>query len=807
MKKIIIILFALFTQIVFVFNLYSFNPSVEYRVLNINFNGVCSNSKSIIAYGDYTNILVSQDKGESWVQKSIFSNIKSNFNKIIVSNDVFYGLIDSIYIIKSIDGMKWTVYRSPTPGMVVDISVDSNNIYLLPSERNKIYVLNREIKLVDSIEVSIGITEIFSYKDNTYIGTVFGRFYVYNSKAGSNLQMYDLTSLGRNIFDFQSDGDNIYFRVDSSLFVLNNLNQNVSLVLKNAPYIFRVRNGEVYSVNFMLNSLYGLIYKWISFEKYDKDNGSFVRLNNDRVDRFIEDLNSFLPYRAFFAFIDDERIVLVSSNKTILLSENGGKNWKLKSYLISSLNIDGCYVFKNYLWIPVNKTLFRSSDFGATWLPQKADSLFIVSRFPIITLRYLFFDTNGKGIIVNWMEYIYSDTTRNFEILYSEDFGENYRVKPDKKIPYYFQRWDRAYSQILRFKDKYVFKHIFQFNIFNKKYGAYSVLDFYDTTFNYLGPRVFNDTVIYSIFFLDNKDTLYALFTWLDTTISYKEQIVQWWISYSVDGQNWQKLFDAFISKYHPSIYLTPKGPLVFFSGRLDSTKYLVSIDLYDVRKQKGIRLLEKNISIDEFDFKNKSVYKFFYPLQDKLLYCDYLDSIVYVYDLSKDTPSTWERTNIFDVLFNSIGFYSTIWFPLQYYLLNPNDSFFFFRFDPNALLLRADFTSDTSISFVNDWDYDGQDFIDRVFIKTLPPFPQPANSFVKAKIYIEGFREISPDYFEIYDMQGNKVTNQTRINVEKLTPFLFEAFFDVTALPNGIYFVRYSSLDEGFSFLLMVNR
>lgn len=134
----------------------------------MNLTGVCSNSKAVVAYADeFTNILISTDKGETWNQKMIL-NIFHNINLLKVYNDTFYGIADSSIIVQSYDGLNWSKYYPSIGVKFVDISVDTNFIYLLSAERNKLFKLDKDIQLFDSLQISSYITEIFSYENHTF---------------------------------------------------------------------------------------------------------------------------------------------------------------------------------------------------------------------------------------------------------------------------------------------------------------------------------------------------------------------------------------------------------------------------------------------------------------------------------------------------------------------------------------------------------------------------------------------------------------------------------------------------------------
>ncbi|MEM2146486.1 MAG: hypothetical protein QW279_14075, partial [Candidatus Jordarchaeaceae archaeon] len=734
MKKVIFnFVVLLLFQCCFASILYSYAPKVDFQVLDMNYKGVCSNSKAVVAYdNDFTNITVSTDKGEIWIQKTLLS-IFNTLTKLKVCNDIFYGIADSSIVVISSDGLNWSSYYSPVSNKFVDISADSNYIYLLSSERNKLFILDKNIRLVDSFKTSFYITEIFSFKNKTYLGTKNGKVIILASGLGSESQIVDLNGFEISISNFFSDGGRIYFLGSGTLYSLDSSNSNTEIVLANVPENFTVKDGEIYSLRNETIYLYGKLAKWVGFYQYNKNLNEFIKLNNDNPDRFIEPFESFLPSSKLnFTFIDEDNIILVAENKTILISNNRGKKWRLRSFLVPGSGTVEPFVLKNYMWKTFGRMILRSTDYGITWLPQKADSLFIISLSSNNGIKYVFFDTSGKGFIVNNLEFYYQDSSRNFEILYSNDFGENYKRGQNKRLMWLGIGSNRQ-SEMVKFKEQYILKRVNWSNLSDNR-PPFSHLEFFDTNFTNTGFRLFNDTVLYKIFFLNNPDTLYGYFlkgTFSDT-VSYYLKDIKTWIGFTTDGLKWEKLFDTDINEFYYTVNTTPKGLVGFRERNYDSTLDVVKIFHVDIKKRTTTFLLDKTVTSEMRDFYNQGLVFMYAVLNDKVFYSDFLDSIIYVCDLSSTNFPNWERTQIFDPLLNYFGY------GVLYYFFSPLDSvFYFFYATPRKVysyLFKVN-VQDTSISNVEN----NGTTLEKLFVQTLPPFPQPASSFVKAKIYIEG--------------------------------------------------------------------
>ncbi|MFN3306325.1 MAG: hypothetical protein ACK42Z_03955 [Candidatus Kapaibacteriota bacterium] len=787
----------LYFYLIFSPNLRCLCSKVDYQILNIDLFGICNNSEVIILYGEYGNILISNDWGKNWEQKTIKS-LSNYINKIIAFDDKFWGLLDSTVIIKSDNGKRWEEIQLPINNKTVDVSIDSSFIYLLSSERKEIFILTHNYYPFDSIELENEITEFVPVKGYLIIGTNVGKLYIYDTEKRAMANLFDLSSTGNNIHNFNVDGGKIFFLVNNSLYSLYEPFSPPEFIANTPSSNYTVKDGEIYMLNVLITLVYNkMISNWVGFYKYDKMTREFVKVNNDNLNRFIDSsmFNIFLRAgKLNFKFVNDNVIIVVSNNKTILISGDKGVTWELVSFLDWPLY--NFAVMNNYIWGTKQRSIFRSKDYGVTWLPQKADSIFVRSLAAIDYPTFLFFDSSGKGFAVNTLRFYYPETMKNFEILYSSDFGENYRSGSNK----YLKPLNSVYKEfidIIKYQDKFVLKKFNVNNLFNPGKPLTSVNIFLDSNFSEnsaISALLYFDTIISKIFLLSD-DKLYGYFwkgIYSDTSYYFRKDISSW-ISYSNDGVNWVKLFDTEVNEYPKLISVTTKGPIVL-SMRGYTAETEIKMYLIDVFLNKTILLLQRNFP------KNSDRYPLrFLLLQDNIIYSDPLDSIIYSCDLSSPSFPRWERLSIFDPLLNYFGY--NIRFS-DLYLLSDSVFCFSLKTSNKDYLIKA-IVKDSIITNVEKDNF----ALNKLFVQTLPPFPQPASSFVKAKVYIEGFREIEKEYFKIYDLSGNTLTNAIKTSVDKLSPFLFEATLDVSGLPNGIYFVRYAKMEESFSFPIIIYR
>jgi len=788
MKKVIWVLIFVFLPF---FN--SFAYKVDFQILNIGLKGICNNSNAVVIYGEFANILVSNDKGENWEQIALGEGITNTIEKIITFDETFWGIKDSSKLIKSFDGIKWFEYPIPTNYRFVGISVDTNLIYLLTSQMNKIFVLDTNFNLLDSLEISYPATEIFSSSKKLFVGTNQGKFYElqYNYKEWI-INENDVSSMGTKVYNFQSDNGKFYLNIDSAFYRYEPQSNFVKLFEGNFGNVV-VKDGKFYYANSIYLSQFNRPTKWIGFYRFDYNKNEFQKINGDEPSKFIEHYTKFLTGKVSFKFIDKNTIILISNYKTILISRDAGEHWELISYFLWA---NSWLQLNNYFWGILDKTIFRSSDYGVTWLPQDTNSLYSQYIGSINSIGFVFFDSSGKGLIANDMNYFYPDTTKNFSILVSSDFGKTYQRVYNKRIESLSRNnYYKGLVQLIRFKDGYILKGT---NLRKKGDGiTFANLSFLDSNFYWTGiDRRFEDTCLFRIF--NFNDTLYGLFLVRDDSVEDSSFYlpVKSWVSYSTDGFNWNKLFDTEQDRF----YINSKFYKVEFGGKkgmvydnfaiLDYTmKY--QIFYIDLIKNKSSVLL--NIETDLNGRIPPTLFGFF----RNFVFCNLVtDTGNFVYELRDFDQPKWNITNIFDPLYlwgGTYGFYSS------------KDSIFCFSFRDSIYkgsYFAKGIYKETTYNKVEE---DKNLLLGDIYIDVLPPYPHPAATFFTVRIYIERFNEIKPENFSIYDLSGSKVNKPFSVSIEKLSPFYYKANFDVSNFEEGLYIVVYKAPNVFASFPLII--
>ncbi|MGB9763524.1 MAG: WD40/YVTN/BNR-like repeat-containing protein [Minisyncoccia bacterium] len=777
----------------------------EIEVLNVDFKGICNNSKSIILYGNFTNILISTDTGATWQQKSILG-LNNEINKINVCQDEFWGIIDSSIIIMSKDGLNWSIITNSFNQKIIDIACDTRFIYLLSETKNKVYILDKNFILIDSISFNMHLTEMISYGDKIFIGTSDGKLLLlFWENVTLKTNIIDLYAYGDEIRKFVIDNGNLYFLVDNNLCFINISDPNPKFYAKLNSYDYAINDGKLVKLKPMITTILNFPFKWIGCYYYDGNN--FNKVNFDYPDRFIEDNNLFLTGELIYKFISKNTILAVGSNKTILMSRDGGLNWKIVSFFPVASDAS-LLILNNHHWAYLSRTVFHSSNFGATWLPQKFDSSYIKRLSSITKVAFLFFDTTGKGFYINSLDYTNSDSTKNFKVMFSNDFGENYFRVQNSRLETLASASVPLKFDFLRFKNFYILYGLNLQNLLIKGKNPKSFLEFYDSSFYSKGFRVFNDTILYKIKLSYTGDTLFGLFYngtfYEDDTsyINYNLKNLNCWIGFSIDGYSWEKLFDLNINEVYNYIFSVPKGFVGWMNRMWDSTLYRSHIFFADLDKKTSKIFNTKIVTNQEIDFTNNFVFEFLAVLGNNVFVSGKLDSNIYVYNL-ENLDENPVKTSIFDNVL-SYSEYQLSFFWKQY-----KDSVLYFGIHPRSnkkeILVRMSFIEKDYSNIDKQHDNNTRN---NLLIQVLPPFPQPTYSQVKVKIFLEHFCELMPQNFKIYDYLGNNViTPISNFNLERISPFFYEINIKLDNFSNGVYFIVYTSKDLAFSFPVVVRK
>ena len=80
---------------------------------------------------------------------------------------------------------------------------------------------------------------------------------------------------------------------------------------------------------------------------------------------------------------------------------------------------------------------------------------------------------------------------------------------------------------------------------------------------------------------------------------------------------------------------------------------------------------------------------------------------------------------------------------------------------------------------------------IERNYLYTYPPYPNPAKSEVKVLFYWDINLPMSTDDINIYDLSGKKVITDSNLRIEKQANHYGNLIWDCSSVQPGIYLIN----------------
>ncbi len=767
MKYIVISLF------IFVCSINLFTQEMDYEKLQYDFYGVLSVENKLICYGSSGYVLVSTNDGEDWKSVKIFDD-SLTIKKMIYYDGSIYGICYNGYsmfysgiVFKTdleLNLINWN--QNNKSNIYYDLVVNEN-LYIL-SSNNSVLVFNSELTQTNEILIDslYRVNNIVYMNNNLYLPTQLGKIFTINLNDNYAVSSIDVSSFGQKISQVISKGSSLLLNLDKKGYEveletkeIKQISDTVNLLLFN--------DNELYDLRKKTDLLKNVA--WI--ELYKMENDSFKLVTIDSIDRYVTPDLSIRNY----VFFNKNHIVAVGTNKTIYISNTNGVNWSLKSMLkpygtkywlneISGYSIDS------------QGQIFRTVNGGITWLPQK---------FTLPTIKYaqskgslestFFMNENGKGYYWCATQSISKDTSKLFNTLYTDDFGETF-----------ISKWDWGFGSKY---DLFMYASQFQVDCIDidnslitsivprsgdHTYNNLTFIFEIDPEFNKSKSTKIDSTSIIALTKFDNR--LYGLMwerrypnkdkaSWFDSTKK--------WIASSVDkGKTWNFEFDCIMDPNIIDFYRYKKENILLIEStqqvKINDDSGFAAQSLYfiDVKSRickliyQDTAFYNKSTGLSENTIRVITIYKDYIYIRNKynqILKCSVKDI---------DSPK-WEKVNFL------------------------ND---------NSIITIASYTNDSIIycgfvkifpKVIKSVEYNTET---NKYIFCVPPFPQPARNFVTFQFYLGNKINSSECFLEIYDLYGNK--KDIGINIESylLTDNLIEFKWKSDNVESGIYLVKFSN-------------
>lgn len=374
--------------------------------LGTDFNGVIEANGRILAYGNYGVITFSDDLGETWKQINL-----GDFNHIlkIVKDEQnnLYALAPKTIFLSKDNGNSWTQKTIFTDEDMLDFAIKDSTIYFIT--QNSIGSIDNEFKTEPQTFITFDEFSILSKCEvlDRYLFVVESNYYIYridiNSKEIDTIDVHsklNFSSYFRDIGNIKRRGNELYVLIKSSLSTVFWLEykQKRHLIAKSTDF---GDNWEVVTtdlpitLDFLINEDTISTLAPIFLQSYF--GLSFVKIKGNEFVEFIQDTTAgiYLSYYEIAGLtpsflnnysitgitqVQESRnvIVAVGNNKTIFVSKNNGVNWEMKSFFRPI--VEGNFPFYGYglrqygkdtIIVATNfsPNLFRSTDGGATFLP------------------------------------------------------------------------------------------------------------------------------------------------------------------------------------------------------------------------------------------------------------------------------------------------------------------------------------------------------------------------------------------------------------------------------------------------------
>ncbi len=629
----------------------------------------------------------------------------------------------------------------------------------------KILVYDKKYQKIEEYQIKVDT--------NYYDFTLFKNHILYTAKKGL-IKSIDINNKQESFIDLNNYGicvncslpteliaDNqfAYFRHNLILYGYDGNSIN-HIHNPKAKGIYCLKNNEIYqiyNVNFTdynLDSLY--------FIKVNKQTKGSISIKSEINDRYISGL-----VFSDIKFINDNTIVAVGKDKLIYMSYNSGADWELKSHFnkrdyIFRFDAQSSTQLQPYL------KFNKSNDGGATWLSQKNyDTYFSNEQFRNLNSFGIgYFKNKNNGF------YFLSSSNENFNIAYTNDNCENVSLKYNESLGYV------KYKDLkcITFKDTAL---IMLPGIF--KSNNYSILFRLGNEFNEINRTVLDSTWL---LFIDKKEDNSIIAISTNYKYPYKKGYQTFFDSISSNviiskdgGYTWEKEYDFSLTGFENNIRpatITRINDDIFFHYFELNEDSIMSGSIY--RYKISEKILEKIFFEDNYDPRLPGVVRFgeyYYFLTIRYL-TNGTEFNVYENKDFKNNPQNWSKISPFER------------YSIQY-LKSFNDSLYqIIAYDSLFKKLVVWFNKpdkQTEVENQINTEYNS------IYISN--PIPNPANQYVRFKIYWDSALEHSLFRFETLNIIGVVISENENFDFHIINSHSGELIWYPGQLTSGVYFLH----------------
>jgi photosystem II stability/assembly factor-like uncharacterized protein len=330
---------------------------------------------NVIIGGNEGTILVSNDCGKSWVQKYFGTN-RNIVDVEHLSGGEFIALNQFSVLYKSFDiGNTWTELPIISSGEMTCMSF-YNEIGIIGNYNGEILISRDGAKSWITLKISDSKIQKVLCSNKYYLAIDARNILHYTDDLNvewKSVQVTNSTALAKDIIIDNKLNllvlyDNLIVKLDKYFNKINEFNTTItlnSLINKKADEYF-VYSFDAGTSNYDKKlDRYRLIYTEgsVLFEKDSIVNDTIHIAYNSIINKI--------------TVINQNIQIAIGKNKSIFISNDGGNNWKMKSFFSSFIsksnytNLKTCFTENNiYIGVPETGIVYHSTDKGATWLYQ-----------------------------------------------------------------------------------------------------------------------------------------------------------------------------------------------------------------------------------------------------------------------------------------------------------------------------------------------------------------------------------------------------------------------------------------------------
>ncbi|MEN6512185.1 MAG: hypothetical protein ABFD00_10215 [Chloroherpetonaceae bacterium] len=819
-----------------------------------NFNGVATNGKSVLCYGNYGIITYSQNLGQTWREVNIGD--KYNILEIIANDSNYYG-ITGYSLIKSTDnGNHWENIEISQDTSIKSFTLINNTIYALSQNGLFSYDLDLNQKSEELIfndpessyqDLNFRDGQLLFIKNNIYLMK-----YTIGNKMLDSINIFEkvkdylptvaaLTDI--NVQQLRISNGNIYLLCKYSLngmlmqFFFKSTNNGINWISIPDPLIIHDEAGYI-----SINTIFGKVSAFNIFddsiffirspEGYNDYHSIYQKLDSGGNPKVVSKISeeSFFDrgnYFNDFIKIGTDTIIAVGNYKLISISYNNGKTWELKSmiakpeitnpYTMATPELRNPHIVNDKFILCHHHQTFdstisayifcKTTNGGITWLPP-----YSASMPPISEMYFSSFNENGTGWIVG------VNKKKEEIILHTSDYADNYQLysspihiggSPDVYslndgglMLYNVSYYDSLYV-LRRIKDK-----IYFLNNFDEPLAS---IELKDSLFIFDIDNGL-DNVLYSLWYKESD--------WVDSDSGSFYLNTKYYLRKSIDnGRNWATLpidlplYPFFVKSGTKAWKLSPVDGLYYHKNfLLILCGYYLDRSLlyiYDIKNNKldsvGTSITSDNRLSMLFSYKddlyatsnnNKYIFRINNLGTNNIVYDSIpMTSIVsdwIAYDPTKTADENIGKSQILSVKTNS----NFIFLEVQKYTGKDNFGF------PTSSINYIKLSSDSITTGITNETVEKGD----AFLFKSNTYPIPASDIVRSTVYWNSAYNIMDAQIDIYNMYGIK-QNNPEISIEKQADYKANIVWNCSGYSAGVYFIRITLGGETMAVPVLINR